>query len=71
MQKEVWQQEEAAEGEEAKPGQYVKTDEWEAINSASALWTRSKARSLTSSTSSFIKMQRMILKHRLHGHITA
>ncbi|WP_151839935.1 molecular chaperone HtpG [Acinetobacter soli] len=43
MQKEVWQEEEAAEGEEAKPGQYVKTDEWEAINSASALWTRSKS----------------------------
>ena len=42
MQKEVWQQEEAAEGEEAQPGQYVKTDEWEAINSASALWTRPK-----------------------------
>ena len=42
MQKEVWQQEEAAEGEEAKPGQMVKTDEWEVINSASALWTRSK-----------------------------
>jgi len=42
MQKEVWQQEEAVEGEEAKPGQYVKTDEWEAINSASALWTRNK-----------------------------
>lgn len=43
MQKEVWQQEEAAEGEEAKPGQYVQTDEWEAINSASALWTRNKS----------------------------
>ena len=42
MQKQVWQQEEAAEGEEAKPGQYVTTDEWEAINSASALWTRNK-----------------------------
>ncbi|WP_151803279.1 molecular chaperone HtpG [Acinetobacter guillouiae] len=42
MQKEVWQEEEAAEGEEKKPGHYVKTDEWEAINSASALWTRSK-----------------------------
>lgn len=42
MQKEVWQQEEAAQGEEAKPGQYVLTDEWEAINSASALWTRNK-----------------------------
>ena len=43
MQKEIWQQEEAAEGEEAKPGQYVKTDDWEAINSASALWTRNKS----------------------------
>ena len=43
MQKEIWQQEEAVEGEETKPGHYVKTDEWEAINSASALWTRSKS----------------------------
>ncbi|MFD1438202.1 molecular chaperone HtpG [Acinetobacter sp. ANC 4282] len=42
MQKEVWQQEEAVEGEEPKAGQMVKTDEWEAINSASALWTRNK-----------------------------
>src|SRR3990167_1788779 len=42
MQKEVSQQEEAVEGEEPKPGQYVKTGEWEAINSASALWTRNK-----------------------------
>ena len=42
MEKEVWQQEEVAEGEEAKPGEYVKTGEWETINSASALWTRSK-----------------------------
>lgn len=42
MKKEVWQQEEVAEGEEPKPGQMVKTDEWEAINSASALWTRNK-----------------------------
>lgn len=42
MEKEVWQQEEVADGEEPKPGQYVKTGEWEAINSASALWTRSK-----------------------------
>lgn len=37
MQKEVWQE------EEPKGGQMVKTDEWEAINSASALWTRSKS----------------------------
>jgi len=43
MQKEVWQEEEAAEGETSKGGQYVKTDEWEAINSASALWTRNKS----------------------------
>ena len=43
MQKEIWQQEEAAEGEESKPDQYVKTDAWEAINSASALWTRNKS----------------------------
>ncbi len=43
MQKEVWQEEEAAEGETPKGGQYVKTDEWEVINSASALWTRNKS----------------------------
>ena len=43
MPKQVWQQEEAVEGEEAKTGQYVTTDEWEAINSASALWIRSKS----------------------------
>ncbi|WEV48734.1 molecular chaperone HtpG [Acinetobacter sp. ESL0695] len=42
MQKEVWQEEETAEGEEPKGGQMVKTDEWEAMNSASALWTRNK-----------------------------
>ena len=38
MQKEVWQ--DAA--EEGQSGQMVVTDEWETINSASALWTRSK-----------------------------
>lgn len=43
MQKEVWQEEEVAEGEEPKGGQMVQTDEWEAINSASALWTRNKS----------------------------
>ena len=43
MQKEVWQVDEAAEGEEAAAGgQMVKSDAWEAINSASALWTRNK-----------------------------
>lgn len=39
MQKEVWQ--EAAEGSE-ESGKMVITDEWETINSASALWTRNK-----------------------------
>ena len=43
MQKEVWQENEVAEGETATGGQMVKTDEWEAINSASALWTRNKS----------------------------
>ena len=38
MQKEVWQ-----EGEDDQSGEMVKTDEWEAVNSASALWTRSKS----------------------------
>ena len=42
MQKEVWQENEAAEGETATGGQMVKSDEWEAINSASALWARNK-----------------------------
>lgn len=45
MQKEIWQEDEVTEGEEANAtsgGQMVKTDEWEAINSASALWTRNK-----------------------------
>lgn len=43
MQKEVWQEEDTAEGETSQAGQYVKTDEWEVINSASALWTRHKS----------------------------
>lgn len=46
MQKEIWQKDEVAEGDEANAtsgGQMVKTDEWEAINSASALWTRNKS----------------------------
>jgi molecular chaperone HtpG len=37
MQKEEWK-----EGAEGESGEMVKTDEWETINSASALWTRSK-----------------------------
>jgi molecular chaperone HtpG len=43
MPKQVWQQEEVEEGETPQAGQYVTTDEWEAINSASALWARSKS----------------------------
>ncbi|UNU73856.1 molecular chaperone HtpG [Moraxella nasovis] len=42
MHKQVWQQEEQADGDDTPPsGQYVTTDEWETINKASALWTRS------------------------------
>ncbi|ELA08476.1 heat shock protein 90 [Moraxella macacae 0408225] len=42
MRKEVWQEDEPTDGEE-KPtnGQYITTDEWETINQANALWTRS------------------------------
>ncbi len=38
MQKEEWQESDV----EGQPGQMVKTEEWETINSASALWSRSK-----------------------------
>lgn len=38
MKKEVWQDAK----EENQPGQMVTTDEWETVNSASALWTRAK-----------------------------
>ena len=38
MKKEVWQDAK----EENQPGEMVTTDEWETINSASALWTRAK-----------------------------
>ena len=42
MRKEVWQEDEAEEGDETPAnGQMVLTDEWETINKASALWTRS------------------------------
>ena len=42
MRKEVWQEDEVEEGEDAPAnGQMVMTDEWETINKASALWTRS------------------------------
>ena len=38
MKKEIWQDAK----EENQPGEMVTTDEWETINSASALWTRAK-----------------------------
>ena len=46
MRKEVWQEDEVEEGDDAENaapanGQMVLTDEWETINKASALWTRS------------------------------
>ncbi|MDN3397435.1 molecular chaperone HtpG [Psychrobacter sp. APC 3426] len=42
MRKEVWQEDEVEEGDETPAnGQMVLTDEWETINKASALWTRS------------------------------
>lgn len=37
MQKEEWK-----EGVEGQPGEHVLTDEWEAVNKATALWSRSK-----------------------------
>ena len=43
MNKEVWQEEETQDPDAQTSGQYVMTDEWETINSASALWTRNKS----------------------------
>lgn len=47
MRKEVWQEEELTDEEKAENatpnGQYVLTDEWETINQANALWTRSSS----------------------------
>ncbi|WP_227535459.1 molecular chaperone HtpG [Psychrobacter sp. YP14] len=46
MRKEVWQEEVAEEGEDGDTptdGEMVVTDEWETINKASALWTRSSS----------------------------
>jgi molecular chaperone HtpG len=43
MNKEVWQEEETQDSDAQTSGQYVMTDEWETINSASALWTRNKS----------------------------
>ncbi len=42
MHKEVWQEPEGEEDSTDNQGKMVVTDEWETINSASALWTRSK-----------------------------
>ncbi len=42
MRKEIWQEDEVEEGSDTPAnGQMVLTDEWETINKASALWTRS------------------------------
>ncbi|MDO5651620.1 MAG: molecular chaperone HtpG [Moraxella sp.] len=41
MQKEVWQDELGEDGESTGKGEYVLTDEWETINQATALWTKS------------------------------
>ncbi len=44
MRKEVWQEDEVEEGSDTPTnGQMVLTDEWETINKASALWTRSSS----------------------------
>lgn len=44
MRKEVWQEDEVEEGSDTPAnGQMVLTDEWETINKASALWTRSSS----------------------------
>lgn len=44
MRKEVWQEDVAEEGEDTPTsGEMVLTDEWETINKASALWTRSSS----------------------------
>ncbi|AAZ19567.1 probable chaperone protein htpG (Hsp90) [Psychrobacter arcticus 273-4] len=41
MRKEIWQEDEVEEGDDTPAnGQMVLTDEWETINKASALWTR-------------------------------
>lgn len=41
MRKEVWQEEESEDENTPPKGEYITTDEWETINQASALWTRS------------------------------
>ena len=44
MRKEVWQEDEVEEGSDTPAnGQMLLTDEWETINKASALWTRSSS----------------------------
>ena len=50
MQKEVWK-----DGENDQPGEMVKTEEWEAVNKASALWTRAKKDITTEEYQDFYK----------------
>jgi len=50
MQKEEWK-----EGENDQPGEMVATDEWETVNKASALWTRSKKDVTTEQYEEFYK----------------
>jgi len=50
MEKEEWK-----EGENDQPGQMVKTDEWETINQATALWTRPKKDLTTEQYQAFYK----------------
>lgn len=62
MKKEEWDQEK---------GEMVEKDEDETINQASALWTRAKSRSPTSSTSSSTSTSRTITRIRSRGPTTA
>ncbi|WP_019519556.1 molecular chaperone HtpG [Faucicola boevrei] len=41
MRKEVWQEAESDDENASPKGEYITTDEWETINQANALWTRS------------------------------
>lgn len=59
MRKEVWQEEELTEAQKAENavpnGQYITTDEWETINQANALWTRSPSEIETEEYQEFYK----------------
>ena len=50
MQKEVWK-----DGENDQPGEMVKTEEWETVNKANALWTRAKKDITTEEYQDFYK----------------